>query len=119
MRILLLTASYHPVLGTLQTAARALARQFIAVGHAAQAIANRYPRTLPAVETINGVSAARGASSRAPLPRSHERGFGVSDAVRRRTVGDGNRCGKNLGDTTFSDRLPGTFQKREEQKCHR
>ena len=59
MRILLFSASYHPVLGGLQTAAHALAREFIAAGHDVLVVTNRYPRKLPASETIDGVPVRR------------------------------------------------------------
>ena len=59
MKLLMLTASYHPVLGGLQTATHALARELIAAGHAVQVVTNRYPRTLPAFETIDGVPVRR------------------------------------------------------------
>jgi glycogen synthase len=59
MRILMLSASYLPVLGGLQTVVHALARQFRARGHDVRLVTNRYPGRLPASETIDGVSVER------------------------------------------------------------
>jgi glycosyltransferase involved in cell wall biosynthesis len=57
--VLLLSASYPPVLGGLQTAVHALARNLLARGHAVRVVTNRYPRSLPAGETIDGVPVER------------------------------------------------------------
>ncbi|HWE52082.1 MAG TPA: glycosyltransferase family 4 protein [Bryobacteraceae bacterium] len=59
MRILLVSSSYAPVLGGLQTATHALAREFIARGHDVLVAANRYPRALARAEEINGVQVRR------------------------------------------------------------
>jgi glycogen synthase len=59
MRILMLSASYLPVLGGLQTAVHALARQFRARGHDVRVVTNRYPRRLPTSENTDGVSVER------------------------------------------------------------
>jgi glycosyltransferase involved in cell wall biosynthesis len=59
MRILLLPASYPPVLGGLQTACHALAREFQRAGHEVRVVTNRYPRTLPAAEVLDGVPVER------------------------------------------------------------
>lgn len=59
MRILMMTASYPPVLGGLQTATHALARYLIAQGHQVLVVASRYPRILPRHETLDGVVVQR------------------------------------------------------------
>src|SRR5262249_37085033 len=59
LKILLMPASYPPVLGGLQTVAHALARQLLARGHAVRVATNRYPRSLPAAETLDGVLVQR------------------------------------------------------------
>lgn len=59
MKVLLLTSSYAPVLGGLQTAAGALARNLLAMGHEVQVVTNRYPRSLPGREIVDGVSVKR------------------------------------------------------------
>jgi glycogen(starch) synthase len=59
LRIVLLSASYLPVLGGLQTVVHALARQFRARGHDVRVVTNRYPRRLSASETIDGVAVER------------------------------------------------------------
>lgn len=59
MRILLMPAAYAPVLGGLETAAHALARHLTAQGHEAMVLTNRYPRTLKALETIDGIQVRR------------------------------------------------------------
>lgn len=50
MRILLVSASYTPVLGGLQTVVSSLAQHFCRQGHSACVVTNRYPRSLPAYE---------------------------------------------------------------------
>jgi glycosyltransferase involved in cell wall biosynthesis len=55
----MLSASYPPVLGGLQTAVHALARQFVESGHAVRVVANRYPRALPTTESLDGVPVQR------------------------------------------------------------
>lgn len=64
MRILLLTASYAPVLGGLQTVTGQLAPGLQTVGHEVRVVTNRYPRTLPENECLDGVSVQRKLFSR-------------------------------------------------------
>ena len=52
-------AAYEPVLGGLETTAHALARHLTAQGHETQVLTNRYPRSLNARETIDGISVHR------------------------------------------------------------
>ncbi len=59
MRILLITSSYPPVLGGLQTVVHELARQFEAQGHQVQVVTSRYPRSLPAREVLDGICVTR------------------------------------------------------------
>ena len=59
MRILLMSASYPPVLGGLQTAAHSLACNLNAQGHEVLVLTNRYPRTLKSRETLDGVRVHR------------------------------------------------------------
>ena len=59
LRVLILTASYAPVLGGLQTAVHALARHLHQQGQAVRVVTNRYPRTLPDSEIIDGVPVQR------------------------------------------------------------
>src|SRR5262245_14940853 len=59
MKVLLLPSSYVPVLGGLQTVAHELARQLLAQGHEVRVVTNRYPRRLPASETVDGVPVER------------------------------------------------------------
>src|SRR3954451_16666140 len=59
MRILLLSNSYPPVLGGLQTVAHAVARHLVGRGHQVQVVTNRYPRSLPEYEVIDGVPVHR------------------------------------------------------------
>lgn len=54
MRILLICPSYFPVLGGVQSVTRALAGRLIQLGHEVRVISNRFPRTLPASELIDG-----------------------------------------------------------------
>lgn len=55
MRILLLPNSYAPVLGGLQTVTHNLAQHLLKRGHQVQVVTNRYPRSLPAREMLDGV----------------------------------------------------------------
>ncbi|MHB1422893.1 MAG: glycosyltransferase family 4 protein [Gemmataceae bacterium] len=64
MKILLLTSSYAPVLGGLQTVTRALARNLLARGHEVRVVTNRYPRRLAGSEIVDGVSVRRWQFSR-------------------------------------------------------
>src|SRR6516162_9878775 len=59
VKVLILTASYVPVLGGLQTAVHSLARHLREVGHDVRVVANRYPRALPNADTIDGVPVRR------------------------------------------------------------
>lgn len=59
MKILLLPASYAPVVGGVQTVTDNLAKQFIGRGHEVRVVTNRYPVGLPAKETIDGVRVDR------------------------------------------------------------
>src|SRR5690349_20643866 len=55
MRILLIPNTYAPVLGGLQTVTHNLAKHLLKSGHQVQVVTNRYPRTLPAQETLDGI----------------------------------------------------------------
>jgi glycosyltransferase involved in cell wall biosynthesis len=59
MRVLLISSSYPPVLGGLQTVAHTLARYLTHRGHDVQVVTNRYPRSLPARQVLNGVPVYR------------------------------------------------------------
>ena len=59
MKVLLISASYHPVLGGLQTVTRQLARSLSESGHEVKVVTNRYPRSLPALETVDGIGVER------------------------------------------------------------
>jgi glycosyltransferase involved in cell wall biosynthesis len=58
-RILIVSSSYQPVVGGLQTVAHNLARQLIGRGHDVRVVTNRYPVALPGKETIDGVRVDR------------------------------------------------------------
>lgn len=73
MRILLLTSSYAPVLGGVQTVTQALARNLLAQGHEVRVVTNRYPRRLPGHEIIDDVSVERWQFLR-PSPRYLRKG---------------------------------------------
>jgi len=59
MRILLISARYLPHRGGLESVVFHLAHEFCRQGHTVQIVANRYPRTLPAREEIDGVLVTR------------------------------------------------------------
>lgn len=59
MRILLLSASYPPVLGGLQVAVHNLARGLVQRGHQIIVVTNLHPRSLPPLETIDDVAIRR------------------------------------------------------------
>ena len=59
MRILLVPSTYHPILGGVQTVAHNLAQNLIKSGHEVQVVTNRYPRSLPAREIIDGIPVRR------------------------------------------------------------
>ena len=58
-RILIFSSSYLPVVGGVQTVAHSLAKQLILNGHEVRVATNRYPVSLPASETIDGVPVDR------------------------------------------------------------
>jgi glycosyltransferase involved in cell wall biosynthesis len=58
-RILLMTSSYPPVLGGLQTVVHTLARDLLRQGCDVCVLTNRYPRSLPPREVLEGVSVTR------------------------------------------------------------
>lgn len=59
MRLLLISSSYPPVLGGLQTVAHTLAQRLNSQGHNVQVVTNRYPRSLPRREMLDGVPVER------------------------------------------------------------
>lgn len=59
LKILLITASYLPNIGGLQTITAALASDLQGRGHTVWVITNRYPRRLPASEQLDGISVWR------------------------------------------------------------
>jgi len=59
MKILLIVSSYAPNTGGLQTVTRQLAGELSARGHLVGVITNRYPRTLPANEVLDGIEVTR------------------------------------------------------------
>jgi len=59
MRILLVPSTYPPVLGGVQTVTHNLAKHLVQRGHEVQVVTNRYPRSLPAQETLDGISVRR------------------------------------------------------------
>ncbi|TAK34798.1 MAG: glycosyltransferase family 1 protein [Chloroflexota bacterium] len=59
MRILLMPSSFPPVLGGLQTVVHTLAKHLPASGHDVLVVTNRYPRSLPGQEIIDGVRVYR------------------------------------------------------------
>jgi glycosyltransferase involved in cell wall biosynthesis len=58
-KILLVTSSYLPIVGGLQTVASGLAGELLGRGYAVEVITARVPRTLPALERIDGVAVRR------------------------------------------------------------
>jgi glycosyltransferase involved in cell wall biosynthesis len=59
MKVLLISASYAPVRGGLQTIAQTLARSLKLRGHDVEVLTNRYPRTLAARETLENIPVRR------------------------------------------------------------
>jgi glycosyltransferase involved in cell wall biosynthesis len=59
VRILLVTGRYYPHRGGLETVVHNLAREFNRTGHDVMIVTNRYPRTLPAAEVIDGIQVQR------------------------------------------------------------
>jgi glycosyltransferase involved in cell wall biosynthesis len=59
MRILLISARYLPHRGGLESVVFHLAQEYQSQGHNVRIVTNRYPRTLPAREEINGVQITR------------------------------------------------------------
>jgi glycosyltransferase involved in cell wall biosynthesis len=55
MRILLMPNTFAPVLGGLQTATHNLAKHLLQNVHQVQVVTNRYPRSLPAHEMLDGI----------------------------------------------------------------
>src|SRR5260370_22964692 len=53
--ILIVSSSYAPVVGGVQTVSHNLAKQLISSGHNVRVVTNRYPVALPAKEIIDGV----------------------------------------------------------------
>ncbi len=58
-RILIISNSYLPVVGGVQTVTHNLARELIASGYEVRVVTNRYPVALPARETVDGVTVDR------------------------------------------------------------
>ena len=58
-RILIVSSSYAPVVGGVQTVAHNLAKQLVGSGHEVRVVTHRYPVTLPAKETIDGIRVDR------------------------------------------------------------
>ncbi len=59
MRILIISARYLPHRGGLESVVHHLAREFQRNGHIVQIITNRFPRTLPFEEMVDGVQVRR------------------------------------------------------------
>jgi glycogen synthase len=59
MRILLLSQTYPPRFGGVETVAHMLAVRLSARGHEVRVVSNRYPRTLPAREILSGIEVER------------------------------------------------------------
>jgi glycogen(starch) synthase len=59
MRILLVPNTYHPVMGGVQTVTHNLAQNLLKSGHEVQVVTNRYPRSLPVREIMDGISVRR------------------------------------------------------------
>lgn len=59
MRILLVSSTYRPILGGVQTVTHNLAQNLLKSGHEVQVVTNRYPRSLPAREIMDGISVRR------------------------------------------------------------
>lgn len=56
---MLLSASFAPVLGGLQEVVFQLAREFTLLGHETLVVTNRYPRSLPASQVVDGITVKR------------------------------------------------------------
>ena len=59
MRVLIVSSSYHPVLGGLQTVTRQVAVSLQESGHQVRVFTNRHPRSLPAQELLDGIPVER------------------------------------------------------------
>ena len=59
MKILLVVSSYAPNTGGLQTVTRQLANELNTRGHSVSVVTNRFPRTLPAHEVLDGINVTR------------------------------------------------------------
>lgn len=68
MNLLLLSTSYPPVLGGLQTVAHQVAQHMHQQGHAVRALTMRYPRSLPPHEVRDGIPITRWLMLRPNLP---------------------------------------------------
>lgn len=68
MNLLLLSTSYPPVLGGLQTVAHQVAQHMHSRGHAVRALTMRYPRSLPPHEVRDGIPITRWLMLRPNLP---------------------------------------------------
>ncbi len=68
MNLLLISTSYPPVLGGLQTVAHQVAQHMQAQGHSVRALTMRYPRSLPPHEIRDGIPITRWLMLRPNLP---------------------------------------------------
>jgi glycogen(starch) synthase len=59
VRVLMISNSYPPVLGGLQTAAHNIARGLVRRGHEVRVVSQRHPLHLPAHETMDGIPVER------------------------------------------------------------
>ena len=59
MNIALFASAFHPSLGGVEELCRQLALELMRQGHGVIVLTNRWPRDLPAVETIDGISVYR------------------------------------------------------------
>ena len=59
MKVLLVSASYYPVLGGLQEVSHILARRLMDDGHDVRVVTNRYPRALSSSESLDGIQITR------------------------------------------------------------
>src|SRR5690349_24171136 len=59
MRVLLISNTYAPVLGGVQTVTHNLAQHLLKSGHQVQVVTNRYPRSLADEDMLDGVAIRR------------------------------------------------------------
>lgn len=59
LRILLFSSTYHPLVGGVETVTRRLAGELKDRGHEVCVITNRYPRSLPPYELVDGIRVIR------------------------------------------------------------